>query len=523
MAESDTESRGGLVALLPADPDVLVVDADGAETAAQMHLTLLFLGSDVTEWDAHRREGVVVAARAAAAEVDGPIEAHVAGHATFNPTGGPTGEQEPCAVYLVGNSTELAPLHEDIEGRVAELLGDDLHPQHAPWLPHATGGYGLTAADLSYAGPVVFDRILVKLAGVSTEIPLVDTLTTAAREAFAHGWALTGGPMTDRVRAACQVAIAMVHESDDTDEALAATIQLGTLEGTWAAVFDRREQLTAQHVEAITAAWRALMSHVDVDTMIRKLRRSLVLEAAPGDTPDQRDHAAEARAGAENATHSVIYPSSPEYQAAVHAIAASLKDSEAEGSAGAVAIAAEQGGHTSVAFDLAFTDAHDALGDLDSYWGDATGWLGQVLDGQAADLGNALAGVARDGGSFEEMQAAAEEVLSGTEIRAIDTIIDLAMSQSFSRGAKTLYQREGVSTVDYVTAGGGRVCPRCLDVESENPWPVGSVPQPGLHPYCRCVLVPADPLEAIRGMRLSRYTDDAEVDNSTAPDSAGDA
>jgi 2'-5' RNA ligase len=506
VADQDTESKGGMIALLPADPDALAVDVEGAEAVEQIHLTLQFLGSDITGWDAHRRDGVVIAARAAAADIDGPIAARVVGHATFAP-----GQDAQCAVHLIGDSDVLAPLHEEITDRCAELLGDDHHPQHTPYLPHVTVGYGLDASQLTYTGPVVFDRILVKLAGVSTVIPLVDALTTAAREAFAHGWALSGGPMTERVHAACEAAIRIVHEADDTDAALAATIQLGTLAGTWAELYQRREQLVAKHTAAISVAWRQLMSHVDVDGIIRKLRKQLgmVTEAAPGDSgPDKQGQTAAARAEAEAGLHTVIYPASPDYQATAAAIGAALKDGEAEGYASGVAIAAEQQGAATVSFDLAFEDAYAALGSLGDTVGDEVSWLGRVLDGQASDLGNALAAVAREGGSFEDMQAAAADVLDSEAFRSVDTIIDLAMSQSFSRGATTLYAREGVQTVDYVTAGGARVCPLCLDVESKNPWNIREVPHPGLHPYCRCVLMPADPLEVIRAMNLSRYTSD---------------
>ena len=501
MAENAEAAKqtGGMIALLPADPAALVVDTPNGEPAEDMHVTLQFLGSDVSSWDATRRQHLLDAARLAVAELDGPVEAAVVGHATFAP-----GQDAQCAVYLVGDTAELDPLHVAITAACAEVLGDDHHTQHAPFLPHATAGYGLAAADLTYTGPVLLDRLLVVLAGERTEIPIPDRLAEIAREAYAHGWALSGGPMTDRVRAGCLVAIANLREHRHDPGIVEATIDLGSLEGTWAAVYQRREQLYADHIAAVTKAWRALIALVDVGAAVAKFRTATVgLREAASD--DQADQQAAAQAQARSLLHSIVEPAAPEYQALVDAVANALRDAEAEGQAGAIAITADQAGMAGISFDLAVSDAHAALGTLDAYWGEAGDWIGKVVNGAAADLGDALARVASAGGTYEELMAAAGDVLDGSSVRAIDTLVDMAMSQSFSRGAIALYQREGVQTVDYLTAGGPRVCPVCLAAEAKNPWPIAQVPQPALHPFCRCTIASSDPLEALRTVDLSRY------------------
>jgi hypothetical protein len=490
------QQTGGMVALLPADPAPLVIP-DG-EPADEQHITLLYLGQDVTGWDATRRQHVLDAARAAAEVVGGPIAAAVTGHATFSPT-----SDEPVAVHLVSGAG-LADVHDAAVAGIAEVLGDDLHPQHSPWVAHATGRYGGTAAELSYAGPVVLDRMVVVLAGERVEIPLGDPIARIALEAYAHGWALTGGPWTPRVSAGARVAVEFLRENAEHPDALAATIQLGSLEGTLAELFDRREQLIAGWIPEVAAAVRRLLAvKVGRAGTVQLLRRAAGLSEA---TSTNDDNEARAKAQAQNVLHQAADPTAPEYQQAVSTIASALRDAAAEGQAGAVAVAAEQGGRVEIRFDLAFEDARTALGDLDVYWGDAAGWLGKVLNGAAADLGDALVGVLRAGGDWEDMVSAASTVLDEGSVRAVDTLIDMAMSQSYSRGALDLYGREGVATVDYVTAGGARVCPICLDHETNNPWPRTAVPQPAVHPYCRCVLMPSDPLEALRSLDLDRYS-----------------
>jgi len=157
----------GMIALLPADPAALTLDADGAEPEDQIHLTLAFLGDDVATWDAARHAALTALVQAIAATAPGPISAEVIGHATFRP-----GHEKQCAVHLAGDSALLGPIRDIVCEGLAAILGDDLPAQHLPWIPHLTAGYGLTAADLSYTGPVMLDRITVALGGDWATFPL---------------------------------------------------------------------------------------------------------------------------------------------------------------------------------------------------------------------------------------------------------------------------------------------------------------------------------------------------------------
>jgi hypothetical protein len=157
-AADDAPHTGGMIALVPADPDALVVE--GGDPAEQLHLTLAYLGEDVTAWGEEQRAAVLDAVRQLA-EVTPPVEAEVMGHAAFNPTG--ANDREPCAVYLVSGDMQPA-----LKGEAAAF---DVS-EHPVFLPHVTAGYGLDPGALSFVGPLVFDRLRVALGEEVTDYPL---------------------------------------------------------------------------------------------------------------------------------------------------------------------------------------------------------------------------------------------------------------------------------------------------------------------------------------------------------------
>ncbi|GAA0897754.1 hypothetical protein [Pseudonocardia zijingensis] len=159
-AAADEPHTGGMIALVPADPGALVVE--GGDPAEELHLTLAYLGDDVTGWPAEQIAAVLDGARQIAA-VTPRVEAEVMGHAAFNP--GDANDFEPCAVYLV--TGDMLPA---LKGEAAAF---DVS-EHPVFLPHVTAGYGLDPADLSYVGPVQFDRLRVALADEVHDFPLGD-------------------------------------------------------------------------------------------------------------------------------------------------------------------------------------------------------------------------------------------------------------------------------------------------------------------------------------------------------------
>lgn len=314
-----------------------------------------------------------------------------------------------------------------------------------------------------------------------------------AREAFAAGWAISGGPLTDRIHAASVEAIRLAAEHADDPHVLEVTIDLGKLEGMWALLFQRRDQLAAQYTASVTDAWRKLIRPRLFRDGLHHLRADLGLyETAPD--PARIKAAALAAARAMLAALGLTAG----WAALRQAIRDALAAGRAEGIVNAVAIAAERAGRIGLDWDIAFDHAYEQLARLDELWTDADTWLGRLLDRATADVGRLLADKAAAGADYEEMLNAASELLDGTDIDAVRFVIDWALTTGADQGALSLYASEGVQAVDWITAGDGHVCTTCEDNESDSPWATGSVPQAPAHPLCRCVLA-AD-------MNLARFT-----------------
>lgn len=156
------KQSGGMIALWPDDKTKRNLVVPGGEPADDLHLTLVYLGEDVSGLSS-------LGAQAALDDLamwTERVEARAFAHATFNPDG----LYDPCAVYLIGN----APGLQDLQGELSVEIGAryNIGEQHTPWIPHVTAGYGKTAADLTYTGEVVFDRIALSWMGEEFSYPL---------------------------------------------------------------------------------------------------------------------------------------------------------------------------------------------------------------------------------------------------------------------------------------------------------------------------------------------------------------
>lgn len=308
------------------------------------------------------------------------------------------------------------------------------------------------------------------------------SLELAARAAYADGWARSGGPMTPRVKAGCIAAIAVALERADDPHVLEVTLKLGSLEGTWALVFNRRDQMAVAHIAAVTAIWRQLI-HGRLRTTVRAFRHAAALTEAT-EKPDPNRF----KAAALDAARVILGGLAIDHawdklrRALRNAIAAG----RAEGAVDAIAIAAEQAGRIGLDWDIAFDDAYRALGNLGDIWADTDGWLGRMLDRAAADLGRVLSDGAASGASYEDMVADALDVLDSENVGAVKFVVDWALNTALQRGALDLYSSEGVQLVSWLSAGDDRVCPVCQANEDNSPFPINDYPTK-IHPWCRCV------------------------------------
>lgn len=307
-----------------------------------------------------------------------------------------------------------------------------------------------------------------------------------SRTAYAQGWAASGGPMTDAVKAGCLAAIDYAIEHATDPDVLEVTLHLGHLEGVWATIFDRRLKLHADNEQAVLAAWKPLVKDLPIRDMVRDLRqRAGLAEDAISLTKYLIKGAAQAL---------MRWISSARGFAKLRqAIRDAIAAARAEGIAGALALAADSHGKIGFDFQIAFEHAYQALENSDSLWVEADAWVQRIVGGAASDVGDALAAAMRDGASYSDMVSAVDDVLGSGDVRAVSTLVDWATSQAMSRGALDLYATEGVTQVSYITAGDGRVCQACLDAEAGSPYYLADAPKPGLHPHCRCVLAAVTP------------------------------
>jgi 2'-5' RNA ligase len=482
VAEQPDYSDSCMLAIYPPADIVAALAIPGGLAPADLHVTVAYTGSvaDVGIKD-------LVAAAIDAAQQVGPFTAQVSGSGRF------TGGEQDVAVALID-----APELEDLRAAARSALeahGIELPGGHG-YTAHATISY-LAAADPDPVGRLAPLGFLVGALSVvhgttRIDIPLrarAETraappgLAGRAREAYAEGWARTGGPMTDRVKAGCVAAVEVACAHPGEPGILEATLRLGSLEGTWARVFQRREELLAKQAATVIAAWREATANLDAAAMVRQVRGALSLGESTRD-----DATARARQIARDAALNLLawLPASRAWQGLRNAMRHLLQSGRAEGVADAIAISGQAVGHLGMDFDLAFTHAYDALANLGALWADADGWLGKMLGRAADDLGRALADLAENGASYEEMLAAAGSILDGIDGDAVSFIVDWALQTALSQGALALYASEGVTAVSWITAGDSSVCASCESNEANSPYAPSDFPSMPDHPRCRC-------------------------------------
>lgn len=317
-----------------------------------------------------------------------------------------------------------------------------------------------------------------------------------ARTAYAQGWAASGGPLTDRVIAGSIAAIELAIEHADDPNVIEATLQLGQLEGMWAKIFDRRTALYNEQVATVAKYWKSLAADLDVAAMVAAIRNQAVRaqEKVNSSTVDA-------------ATSLILAMLGPlatgvKWWNLRRQVAAGLAAGEAEGTADALALVADQLGYANFNFELAYRDALDLV-DQEELDAAVDQWTAGLVGLISGELGRKLAAMAASGASVEEMVSAASDILSGAG-RALTAAVDNYVHDAITRGIMGLYRTYGVGNVWWITAGDNTVCPVCDANEADSPYAVMDCPQPPEHTNCRCSLYTEDPLP---GDLISQYVD----------------
>ena len=160
-------ATGRIIALYPRMTDAQAMAVPGGELVPDLHLTLVDFGNpgcNLDEAALQRRLDELTATNTH------PIEAQAFGHAIFNPQ---NGESDTAVVYVVGDSLDLDPLHDQVVQLASQFC--ELPNQHDPWVPHITATYGPSDRVLTFTGPVVFDRIGLIWDRRTTYFPLEHT------------------------------------------------------------------------------------------------------------------------------------------------------------------------------------------------------------------------------------------------------------------------------------------------------------------------------------------------------------
>lgn len=267
------------------------------------------------------------------------------------------------------------------------------------------------------------------------------------------------------------------------------TVNLSQLEGEWKPVFERRLKLLEDGIAAVTRVWKPLVP--DVTGMVR---------AALGMSETIAPDPAAVAAGL------VAFSELESNQALIDALAEWIRRAYAEGWTGALGQAAHNAGAVGFDFDLAFTDAYEALASLGEINAQALATLQATVTGTVNDLGRLLGQMVANGATYDELVAAAEDLLSNAS--SVSYWVDVALSAGMSQGALNLYTSEGVATADWITAGDQRVCAECESNEEGNPWTISDgMPVPPQHGRCRCAITTS---QTINSAAWSQYLAGAE-------------
>jgi SPP1 gp7 family putative phage head morphogenesis protein len=448
----------------------------GGLPASELHVTLAYTGKSAdVDVEALKLAATILTKR-------GPIVGSISGHARF--TGDPDGD----VIVLLVDSPDLEDLRQEAVAQLA-VTGVEASRSHG-YTPHLSLLYVQPDEPSPIARfdtiPVTFDAISVVHGTERTDFPFTqDPIVPLAVEAYSYGWAASGGPMTERVKDGCGRAIAYAIEHQDDADVFEVTLKIGSLHGMWAKVFERREGLISRFVQAVTELWRQLTGTLDCGQLIARIIASLP-EGGGNDVKAAILGSVQQWLGG--------ISDSVEYFKLRALIADGLRSGAAEGQASALAVAAEQAATTATIgfdFEIAFTDAFAALRHID--W-PADAWIQQIVQGNGADIARALADQWEAGASHEELLKALSDLTDSADIRAVRTLLDQAISRAANQGAVNLYRSEGISQYDILTASDARVCQICQGFEDNNPHSANEqVPIPS-HPFCRCAVAAAEPL-----------------------------
>lgn len=373
------------------------------------------------------REIMLAAAQALSGR--SPIEASISGHARF------TGGESDVIVALV-DSPGLEDLRRDALKQLVSRKIDV--PREHGYTPHLTITYQPASdgdpIERLDARPVTFGAVSAVYGTERVNFPFLPTESTTL-----------GG----------------VGEN--------ATIQLRSRTGIWQPVYDQRLALHAAADDIVLKAWKQDVRGLDLSQAVAVLTESR----------QPADHRREAAAAAV-----LALLSARSWQRTRRALATAAKRSHRAGwAAGQHLTSHDRDDNTPYNDSDGSSDTAISRADMGDHNADgtATAALTTALAATARRAGRAMAGSSDPAADGEDTVDAGDDLLLAA---------DVVVSAAYGAGLLAAYLANGVSAVEWITAGDERVCDACLANEAGNPYSLYGAPRLPAHPRCRCVLAP---------------------------------
>lgn len=174
-----THLDGCMIALIPRDMDAARLAIPGGEAAADLHVTLRYLGPDAAMWPEQARAALIDAVSDWFYDLS-PVPARLFGAALWNPGG-----EKPVWVWSAGDDPDapdpdryltLDKAHAIACAAAEDVAGAFLPEPHSPWVAHIAAAYSSDPALLpdlvERCGPVMFDRVRITFGGEATDLLL---------------------------------------------------------------------------------------------------------------------------------------------------------------------------------------------------------------------------------------------------------------------------------------------------------------------------------------------------------------
>jgi hypothetical protein len=259
-------------------------------------------------------------------------------------------------------------------------------------------------------------------------------------------------------------------------------------------VDQRRAALERKHRKTVAKALKALAGEVDAAAVVDAALAAGLPQAGPGGTallaadgPDDRDPIVEETAAQTAGTALGGAAASGRYLRLV--VQDAIEDAGAKGIVVAMLLLAqargEDGPDEDIAGRAAMADLADVLGTGTTA---ADRWVSEQLGVLARAVGLEVARGVQAGKTRDQLLATVRGVVGDT--RRSEALLDHAIAQGLTRGSLATYQAEGVTYVDFLTALDGKVDEECIALAGDNPYTLGSVPEPPQHVNCRCTVAP---------------------------------